>query len=149
MSYLWCHWHLAIIQLYLQPMKLASKISIKMSGKIKRRIFLGNFGIVMILTPTNEFKGPPLGRPGDRLNIKMSSYKQKNSHYKCKSASLQSYLLSYSYNGNSHTWGDIYLDGTRGPHETRYLRAFLIPANRGSLLSAVGNIILLRFPVMK
>ena len=51
-----------------------------------------------------------------RLNIKISSYKYKNSHNKDKTVSRPSYI----YNGNHHTWKDCLCIET-GPWSSRYL----------------------------
>ena len=54
--------------------------------------------------PTLSFNAT---QPGAHLNIKMSSYQYKDSHYKDKMVSWPSYL----YNGNCHTWKDgLYIE---------------------------------------
>ena len=50
---------------------------------------------------------PYIRNQGPRLNIEMTSYQYRDSHYKDKTVSRQSYL----HNGNSHTWKDrLYIE---------------------------------------
>ena len=58
---------------------------------------------------------------GGYLNIKMPSYKYRDSHYKGKTVSS----LSYSYNENAHTWKDGGLYLKQGPTISEFICKFI------------------------
>ena len=78
---------------------------------------------IFLNTPSNG------GRPGGRLNLEMSPYKHRNSHYKDKTAVRPPYL----YNGNL-IFGKTVFILRRGP---RFIAVHPIVAPRNSGLASV------------